>query len=786
MAGLYGCSSSSDDGANMQVQDLQDQIAALNSELGEGGELTPEALAALIQAKADAEAALADAMIAHQAALAAAAMDAETAKTAALAAAAMEAMTAQEAALAAAAMEAMTAQEAALAAAAMEAMTAHDAALAAAAMEAMTAQEAALAAAAMEAMTAHDAALAAAAMEAMTAQEAALAAAAMEAMTAHDAALAAAAMEAMTAHDAALAAAAIAAADMAAADKAAALADAKTAADAAQAMALADAKTAADAAQAMALADAKTAADAAQAMALADAKTAADAAQAMALADAKTAADAAQAMALADAKTAADAAQAMALADAKMAADAAQVVALDAAKMAADAAQVVALDAAKMAADAAQVVALADAKMAADAALKVVQDDLDEFKRKNSAIIAANEAKEASDMAKAVLMAIGGNTPDALADPANASPATVKVSSAGVLTATQAGYTMSAAPEEIDGWRGRTLANDGDTTVIYTNIADAVATPIGGLYRSTTLQGKTAAYRVTHGGADESVGWGDVKRADDVVTETGDEDDLVAMFSGSVSGVAGVFSCAEAAEATCKAPTETDDGTLGKETGAWTFTPTDPNGTIDVADTDYVSFGWWLNAMGTQGAYEFDAFARATGPRMALNMGAGGVLEGSATYKGGAAGKYAILSTTDDSAEGGHFTATATLAVNFDANTATDIANPTEDGVSIGGTITDFMTGETSRPNWKVTLSYDDAGDDGVQFPTEVKPISGVRATTKWSTGGAVDGVGTWNANFYGVEDDTMHPMAAIGEFNAAIGRGDIGRISGAFGATKQ
>ena len=63
MAALYGCSSSSDDGANMQVQDLQDQIAALTAELGEGEELTPEALAALIQAKADAEAALADAMI---------------------------------------------------------------------------------------------------------------------------------------------------------------------------------------------------------------------------------------------------------------------------------------------------------------------------------------------------------------------------------------------------------------------------------------------------------------------------------------------------------------------------------------------------------------------------------------------------------------------------------------------------------------------------------------------------------------------------------------------------
>ena len=68
---LYGCSSSSDDGANTQVQGLQDQIAALTAELGEGEELTPEALAALIQARADAEAALALAMSAQEAAAAA-------------------------------------------------------------------------------------------------------------------------------------------------------------------------------------------------------------------------------------------------------------------------------------------------------------------------------------------------------------------------------------------------------------------------------------------------------------------------------------------------------------------------------------------------------------------------------------------------------------------------------------------------------------------------------------------------------------------------------------------
>ena len=68
-AALYGCSSSSDDGANMQVQDLQDQIAALEAALGEGQELTPEAITMLRDALAAAQTALTDAMVDHAEAL---------------------------------------------------------------------------------------------------------------------------------------------------------------------------------------------------------------------------------------------------------------------------------------------------------------------------------------------------------------------------------------------------------------------------------------------------------------------------------------------------------------------------------------------------------------------------------------------------------------------------------------------------------------------------------------------------------------------------------------------
>ena len=399
--------------------------------------------------------------------------------------------------------------------------------------------------------------------------------------------------------------------------------------------------------------------------------------------------------------------------------------------------------------------------------------------------VADAEAKKASDMAKAVHKAIGDNTVLEAVANLDAPMVTLAASSAGELTATLEGYTMSAAPEEIAGWRGRTLEKDGDTTVIYTNIKDEVPTALGLIYApASTALGVPQAHLVTDDGVGDSIKWSDVKRAGTTLSTTpGDPgaDDPLALttFAGSVRGVDGTFSCTATDSCTAPTPVGETDVLSSASDEVWTFAPTDPGAMINVKDTAYVSFGWWLNAMGTQGEYEFDAFASATGMGEAITERLGSALEGSATYEGGAAGKYAMQSTTDDSASGGHFTAAATLTANFDAHFGA--ANPDDvnkDGVSIGGTITDFMTGDVSRPNWKVTLTAPTASEN-------VEEITG--ADTEWKTGGAVDGMGTWSANFYGEEDDTMHPMAATGEFNAAIPiTGEIARISGAFGATKQ
>ena len=381
---------------------------------------------------------------------------------------------------------------------------------------------------------------------------------------------------------------------------------------------------------------------------------------------------------------------------------------------------------------------------------------------------AADAAEKASDMAKAVHKAIGTDIESDEVNPA-APPVKLAASSASVLTAMQTGYRMSSTPPDgITGWRGATLDKDGDTTVIYTDIADSVAKKIGDIYDSASGPGEPEHFDVVTdptGLNEHDIPWSKVKRSDDEsITTTGD--DAKTTFLGTVSDLPGTFTCTAQ---NCVPPSgETLEGT------DWTFTPTDPEGTIDVPDSAYISFGWWLNAMGTMDAYAFDAFASVEGMD-ARTVGA--TVEGSATYKGAAAGKWAMQSTSDDSASGGHFTATATLTADFDAS-SDPVSSPDDtSAISIGGTITNFMTGDVSRPNWKVKLTAPDAATD--------IPVGGVSGETSWTTGGAVSGTGEWNAIFYGGMPDDQ-PAAAAGEFDAAIpASGEIGRISGAFGANK-
>ena len=422
--------------------------------------------------------------------------------------------------------------------------------------------------------------------------------------------------------------------------------------------------------------------------------------------------------------------------------------------------------------------------------LNTATDDLADAAEDKLIADAALAAKAASDKAEQVLIAL-----NPAMDTLMAPGVELAASSSSIVKATVAGYTESTtAADAISGFRGKILTKAGAELHVYSDIEDAVATPIDGIYSATSGPGKAKTYTLVDNASDNNnIPWSAVTRADstDDVDRSGDMP--VTTFAGSVRGLAGVFTCTASGSTPCVAPERGTNGAVpeGFSVGGWTFAPTDPNGTIDVADSGSVQFGWWLNMMGkkVENGFDVDTFASAPGVAAITAPLSGEDVTGGATYRGGAAGKWAIASTTEDTTEGGHFTATATLGVDFDADLDADEEGNDKDGVSFSGTITDFMTGATSRPSWNVTLTFDgDTVTDGVQDAVPLAALSNeaIMGITTWTTGGAVDGTGTWDATFGGSEKDTTHPTAVVGEFNAEIAGGSVGRIQGAYGATKQ
>ena len=534
---------------------------------------------------------------------------------------------------------------------------------------------------------------------------------------------------------------------------------------------------------------------------------------------AQAAADQAAADAMA-AQMAADAARMTAETDRdnyKMMAEAAETarMAAETAKMAAETAQTAA-ETAQTAAETAQATAemerdqantakteadqaAADAKTAQTAA----EAERDKYKMMLADLqgdIDTDEMTDASAAAKALLT-------KALA-PANVTMAAVdavdaKVGNDGYLAAEVEDYTLGDMPDMIEGWMGATLMHkDGNTIVVYSDRGASGGMMFLDTYTGTVVAG-TRTYTVddeTDADTDPATGeihWRAVKRTDTSVGSGSKPGS--SMFEGSVMDVPGTFSC----EGTCTAPPRHSDGTVDHSTGAnfagaWMFVPDDPNARIAGADSEYLTFGWWLmkDATGMPESLQLIANAMGMGDARTTTDTEGDDLRGTATYKGAAAGKYAVASTTDQSYEGGHFTAMATITADFDVdNDATDDAGNDRDGIKLSGMIDNFMTGDMSRPDWMVELMADgNVPSDGVATDENrgLQPVDNlvgdlaedtVVLSTEWTMGTAQVGVGTWNPTFSGTETDTDHPKAVTGTFNASLGAAS--RLQGAFGANK-
>ena len=243
------------------------------------------------------------------------------------------------------------------------------------------------------------------------------------------------------------------------------------------------------------------------------------------------------------------------------------------------------------------------------------------------------------------------------------------------------------------------------------------------------------------------------------------------MLSGSYHGVSGTYYCTPAATSTCASRKAAEGFELGSTAdadnaftaGGWTFKPTNPEARVMSAPQSvFASYGWWIHKSADDGTFTASAFVDDKGEvpdATALNT-----LQGTATYMGGAAGKYALSSSTGGTNDAGHFTARATLEADFSDN-------------SITGTIDNFMGADGMSRNWSVELKEAALAATGGITRADAND-------TVWTIGDAAAAAsGEWAGTLYDNGADGV-PKIGTGTFDTNYGT--AGKMVGAFGVDKQ
>ena len=254
----------------------------------------------------------------------------------------------------------------------------------------------------------------------------------------------------------------------------------------------------------------------------------------------------------------------------------------------------------------------------------------------------------------------------------------------------------------------------------------------------------------------------------------------IVTIDGSYDGVGGVYSCNTGAAGTnsCSVTKASGDGYTLTGSGTWSFKPANPEDTLaPTPDTLYPVYGWWLHEASDGTAY-VGAFFRfndggkgsltETGPASEIQvLGSSQNLNGTATYRGGAAGMYAISAGATNDA--GHFTADAELSVTF-STTGTNTNHRIE------GTIDNFMGSDGMSRDWSVALK-----ETSIEGNSNVFPATGHDSVTTWTMGGtAADDSGEWEGSVFSANDGGV-PTVVTGVFRSEYE--NIGRMVGAFGA---
>lgn len=176
-------------------------------------------------------------------------------------------------------------------------------------------------------------------------------------------------------------------------------------------------------------------------------------------------------------------------------------------------------------------------------------------------------------------------------------------------------------------------------------------------------------------------------------------------------------------------------------------------------------FGWWSSYTVSSDTWAFQAEHDGVAAYTATELDP---VAGSATYRGPAAGWYAIYEPTTGDSGTGSFTASATLEADFDANT-------------VAGSITNF----SNDPGWSLTLKRG----------TITGGTVGVAANgVTWTIDDTPLDSGAWEATFYSHlplnESEGVQPYGIAGTFEAEYGSTatddtPTAALIGAFGAHK-
>ena len=328
------------------------------------------------------------------------------------------------------------------------------------------------------------------------------------------------------------------------------------------------------------------------------------------------------------------------------------------------------------------------------------------------------------------------------------------------------GVTFTGARGSTAGrWYVTTLSNRGATSqddmVVYSDVGAPVSTAIAEVYSSFTEGDQYLTINIVaddHKGLIRSSAFPSSASTinipltvDSTPDDNDDTNDRTQWFSGTFDGAAGSFQCAGTGAEACSVRYTGASYILGD--GTWTFR-TSKGATVRVPDDSYMDFGWWRKQIIATGAFSYGVFSNPGTPVSASDFP---TLEGTATYVGPAVGQYAIYQPLGSESNHGAFTATARLSANFDTD-------------RISGAVTGFDV----NSDWSVTLKE-----------TSMAGGTITAGDVSWTIGGNTQDGGNWNGMFHSeiTPHVDTHPEGVTGTFDAQYS--NVGRMVGAFGATR-